>query len=112
MRVLVIGGAGFIGSHLVDRFVKEGFQVRVLDSLDSRIHRGKPTYLPHQVDFIRGDITNRETLSQALRDVEIQPDYSITEHARDLAGALRWNAIGALRRRSGHPRAAELSSHT
>ncbi|MFZ1009570.1 MAG: NAD-dependent epimerase/dehydratase family protein [Candidatus Sulfotelmatobacter sp.] len=38
VRVLVTGGAGFIGSHLVDRFLREGFQVRILDSLDPRIH--------------------------------------------------------------------------
>jgi len=37
-------------------------------------------------------------LDGALRDVIMQPDYSIAEHARDLAGALRWNAIGAVRR--------------
>ncbi|MGD0935063.1 MAG: hypothetical protein ABR922_10885, partial [Streptosporangiaceae bacterium] len=40
-------------------------------------------------------------LDQALRDVDTQPDYSMVEHARDLAGALRWNAVEALRRRSG-----------
>jgi asparagine synthase (glutamine-hydrolysing) len=42
-------------------------------------------------------------LERALHDVDMQPDYSIADHARDLAGALRWNAAGALRRRSGHP---------
>ena len=38
-------------------------------------------------------------LDRALVDVETQPDYSMADHARDLAGALRWNAVGALRRR-------------
>ena len=70
MRVLVIGGAGFIGSHLVDRFVEEGFQVRVLDALDSRIHRGKPAYLSPHVEFIQGDVTDQK-LGQALRDVDV-----------------------------------------
>jgi asparagine synthase (glutamine-hydrolysing) len=37
-------------------------------------------------------------LDRALREVRIQPDYSLSDHARDLAGALRWNAIGAIRR--------------
>jgi asparagine synthase (glutamine-hydrolysing) len=36
-------------------------------------------------------------LDRALADVEIQPDYSMADHARDLAGALRWNAVSALR---------------
>ena len=39
-------------------------------------------------------------LDQALRDADSQPDYSLADHARDLAGALRWNAVGALRRSS------------
>ena len=43
-------------------------------------------------------------LDQALRDVDAQPDYSLADHARDLAGALRWNAVGAMRRRSHSPR--------
>lgn len=43
-------------------------------------------------------------LDRALRDVDTQPYYSMTDHARDLAGALRWNAVDALRRRSSHAR--------
>jgi asparagine synthase (glutamine-hydrolysing) len=43
-------------------------------------------------------------LDRALRDVDAQPDYSVADHARDLAGALRWNAVGALRRRTSHVR--------
>ena len=43
-------------------------------------------------------------LDQALRDVDTQPDYSMANHARDLAGALRWNADDALRRLSGRSR--------
>jgi asparagine synthase (glutamine-hydrolysing) len=43
-------------------------------------------------------------LDRALRDVDAQPDYSMADHARDLAGALRWNAVGALRRRTSHVR--------
>ena len=42
-------------------------------------------------------------LDRALQDASVQPDYSITDHARDLAGALRWNAVGALRRQKRAP---------
>ncbi|MGA7303095.1 MAG: NAD-dependent epimerase/dehydratase family protein, partial [Candidatus Sulfotelmatobacter sp.] len=38
MRVLITGGAGFIGGHLADRFLGDGFQVRILDSLVPRVH--------------------------------------------------------------------------
>jgi asparagine synthase (glutamine-hydrolysing) len=51
-------------------------------------------------------------LDRALRDVRKQPDYSMAEHARDLAGALRWNAVGAMRRQKRAPaRPEQLSAH-
>ena len=72
MRVLITGGAGFIGSHLVDRFCEQGFQVRVLDNLDPKIHpTGRPPLFPSGVEFIRGDVTDRETLRDALRDIDV-----------------------------------------
>ncbi len=95
MRVLVIGGAGFIGSHIVDRFVKEGFQVRVLDILDSKIHRGKPAYLPPQVEFVLGDITDRQKLSQALRDVDVvSHQAAYQDYMPDFSRFLHVNAVG------------------
>jgi dTDP-L-rhamnose 4-epimerase len=72
MRVLVTGGAGFIGSHLVDRFLSYGFTVRVLDSLDPKIHpHGLVRGFPKGVDFIQGDTRDADTLLAALRDVDV-----------------------------------------
>jgi dTDP-L-rhamnose 4-epimerase len=72
MRVLVTGGAGFIGSHLVDRFLSYGFKVRVLDSLDPKIHpHGLVKSFPKGVDFIQGDTRDPDTLLAALREVDV-----------------------------------------
>ena len=72
LKVLVTGGAGFIGSHLVDRLLDEGFRVRVLDSLEPRVHpHGRPEYLPADVEFIHGNVTESDVLSSALKGVDV-----------------------------------------
>lgn len=63
--VLVTGGAGFIGSHLVALLVKKGVKVRVFDSLIS----GKRERIPADVDFIQGDIRDTEALAGAMKDI-------------------------------------------
>ncbi len=72
MRVLITGGAGFIGSHLADRFLAEGYAVRLLDNLETRVHpRGLPAYVPREAEFIRGDVADRTCLERALRGVDV-----------------------------------------
>lgn len=73
MKALVTGGAGFIGSHTVDLLLKRGHEVRILDSLEPPVHpqREKPTYTPDEVEFILGDIRDRNKLEQALRGVDV-----------------------------------------
>lgn len=70
--VLITGGAGFIGSHLADELLKNGYNVRVLDSLDAQVHPdgSRPGYLNSEVEFIRGDVCDAGTVSRALDDVE------------------------------------------
>lgn len=96
MRVLVTGGAGFIGSHLVDRFLSEGFQVRVLDSLDPKIHpEGFPSDVPRGVEFIKGDVTNREVLQVALQNVDIvSHQAAYQDYMPDFSRFLHVNAVG------------------
>ena len=71
MRVLVTGGAGFIGSHTSDRLLELGHDVVILDALTQPVHRnGRPTYLSPEVDFYQGDTRNRDLLTNLLRRVD------------------------------------------
>jgi dTDP-L-rhamnose 4-epimerase len=72
-KILVTGGAGFIGSFLVDELIKEGNDVRILDSLDSQVHPGgeKPLYINKNAEFMKGDVSNLEDVKKAIEDVEI-----------------------------------------
>ena len=72
MRILVTGGAGFIGSHLVDRLVQGGHTVRVLDNFDPQVHgRQRPAYLNPSAEYLEGDVRDRQVLRRSLKDVEV-----------------------------------------
>jgi dTDP-L-rhamnose 4-epimerase len=96
MRVLVTGGAGFIGGHLVDRFLAEGFRVRVLDNLDPKVHpHGKPQWLSSKAEFVRGDVTDREALLYALREVDLVSHHAAyQDYMPDFSRFLHVNAVG------------------
>src|ERR1700761_3621247 len=72
MKILVTGGAGFIGSHTCDRLLALGHDLIVLDALTQPVHRGgrKPAYLSPEIDFYQGDVRNRELLATLLRRVD------------------------------------------
>ncbi len=72
MRVLVTGGAGFIGSHTVDLLLTEGYTVRVLDSLAVPVHQAGvlPDYVPPEVEFLCGDVRDADLMRTALYDVD------------------------------------------
>ena len=69
MKVLITGGAGFIGSHTADTLLRDGFAVRVLDSLEEPVHPGHrvPEYLDPRIEFVRGDVRDEKVLLDALR---------------------------------------------
>jgi dTDP-L-rhamnose 4-epimerase len=70
-RVLITGGAGFVGSHLADALLRAGYQVRIYDNLTPQVHPGgRPDYLSTEVEFIRGDMMDVEQLRRAVRNVD------------------------------------------
>jgi dTDP-L-rhamnose 4-epimerase len=72
-RVLITGGAGFIGSHLADELLANGYRVRALDSLLPQVHgaeRKRPAYLGAEVELIVGDVRNASLVAQALEGVD------------------------------------------
>jgi dTDP-L-rhamnose 4-epimerase len=72
MKILVTGGAGFIGSHTVDLLIENGFDVRILDNLEGQVHQGKkPEYLNPKAEFILGDITNSHVLKKSLKGIDV-----------------------------------------
>ncbi|HEY4027938.1 MAG TPA: NAD-dependent epimerase/dehydratase family protein [Candidatus Dormibacteraeota bacterium] len=111
-RVLVTGGAGFIGSHTVDLLLREGYEVRILDSLQPRVHpRGRPAYVPADVEFVHGDVTSPEVLDRALAGMDsvlhlaayqdYLPDFSSFVHVNAESAALLFELIVARSHRVG-----------
>ena len=106
MKVLVTGGAGFIGSHTVDLLLEKSYEVRILDSLQPRVHpRGKPDYIPPEAEFIRGDVASRADLAKSLEGVDLVfhlaayqdylPDFSQFIQTNTFSTALMFELIVA-----------------
>jgi len=95
-RALVTGGAGLIGSHVSDLLQCEGWHVRVLDNLEPQTHRhGKPAWICNDVDFIEGDLVDRETMAAALNDIDVvfhQAAYG--GYMPEIAKYVRVNSFG------------------
>ena len=71
-RALVTGGAGLIGSHIVDLLVAEGWTVRILDNLEPNTHKfGKPEWVNPAAEFRQGEVQDYATMLSALQDIDI-----------------------------------------
>ena len=71
MKVLVTGGAGFIGSHLVDRLMEDGYEVRVLDDLSAGSLENLKQWIDHErFEFMLGDMKRRDVCEKAVRGVD------------------------------------------
>lgn len=76
-RILITGGAGFIGSHIALRLIEKGYNVTVLDNLLEQIHGAYPDHtsplyckVKEKVRFIKGDVRDKILLEQALEDAD------------------------------------------
>ena len=101
MRVLITGGAGFIGSHLADLLLADGHEVRALDSLDRQVHPDgeRPDYLDAEVDLQVGDVRERAAVRAALEDVDAVVHFAaavgVGQSMYEIERYTSINAIGA-----------------
>ncbi len=72
-KVLITGGAGFIGSHLADELLNKGYKVRALDNLSEQVHgtnAARPEYLNPDVELQIGDVRDKAAVEKALDGVD------------------------------------------
>ncbi len=108
MKILVTGGAGFIGSHTCDRLMSLGHEIVVLDALNPPVHRNRrAAYLTPGADFYQGDTRNRDLLANLLRRVDAvyhfaayqdyMPDFSRFSDVNVVSTALIYEIVVAER---------------
>jgi dTDP-L-rhamnose 4-epimerase len=100
-RILITGGAGFIGSHLADALLAHGHAVRVLDSLVSQVHgsgQTRPPYLADDVDLIVGDVCDAAAVRAALDGVDAVYHFAarvgVGQSMYDIAQYVHANDVG------------------
>jgi dTDP-L-rhamnose 4-epimerase len=100
-RVLITGGAGFIGSHAAEAMLVAGYQVRILDNLCQQVHgpkRQRPGYLTAEAELIVGDITDPVAVDRALHGTDmvlhLASVVGVGQSMYDIAPYVRINEFG------------------
>jgi dTDP-L-rhamnose 4-epimerase len=104
-RILITGGAGFIGSHTADALAKKGYKIRILDNLQPPVHNGRwPKYVLNKgFELMRGDVRKKADLAKALRGVSYvyhlaayqdqRPDFSKFFETNTVSAAFLYELI-------------------
>jgi len=105
MRILVTGGAGFIGSHTVDALLSKGHEVRVYDNLDPQVHGARtsgfklPDYFDTRAEFVYGDVRDRQAFKAALEGVEgifhLAAAVGVSQSMYEIQKYVEANTLGA-----------------
>jgi len=99
-RVLITGGAGFVGSHLADGLLAAGHSVRILDDLTPQVHTDgrRPTYLSNDVELVIGDVRDPNRVREVLRDIDIVFHFAATvgvgQSMYEISRYMSVNALG------------------
>ena len=100
-RVLITGGAGFIGSHVSDLLLDSGYQVRILDNLTPQVHGSdgdRPHYLNADAELMIGDVRDREAVERALRNVDavvhLAAAVGVGQSMYDIVSYVQANDVG------------------
>ena len=104
MKILITGGAGFIGSHTCDALIEKGHHVRILDNLQQPVHpKGKPKYLHPDAEFFLGDVRDKQMWKSALKDMDAVfhfaayqdylTDFSTFFHVNSVSTALLFEVL-------------------
>src|SRR3954447_12477012 len=100
-RVLITGGAGFIGSHVTDALIAAGYHVRLLDCLSPQVHgsqQQRPSYLHPDAELLVGDVTDPIAVERALRGVDmvlhLASSVGVGQSMYDIETYVRTNELG------------------
>lgn len=96
MNILVIGGAGFIGSHTVDALLRKGHRIRIYDALCKPVHlKGVPAYLPPEAELVVGDVRDKSALAKALQGMDAVYNFAAyQDYLPDFSTFFSVNAVG------------------